>query len=155
MKFKSASYNIGPPFKPIEAFLLIGESTNSHKSCFYNVLTITSEIIIGGWFVACLLLHLDTFRGRSVTLRSLIYLTCLYIFFSAINLPHVVMERLLVLQCCKRYEKKKIRITTYRASSTFPHLKPVFLAQVLRITRAFMSDIISTRQSHILFQRKV
>lgn len=86
--------------------LLICESTNSHKSCFYNMLTITSEIVIGGWFVACLLFHLDTFRGRAVTLRSLIYLTCMYIFFPAINLSHVVMERLFVLQCCKRYEKK-------------------------------------------------
>lgn len=40
-----------------------------------------SEIIIGGCFVACLLFHLDTFRGRAVTLRSLIYLTSVYIFF--------------------------------------------------------------------------
>lgn len=52
-----------------------------NKSCFYYMLTITSGIIISGWFVACPLFHLDTFRGRAVTLRSLIYLTCVYIFF--------------------------------------------------------------------------
>lgn len=99
--------------------LLICESTNSHKSCFYNMLTITSEIVIGGWFVACLLFHLDTFRGRAVTLRSLIYLTCIYIFVLR-STYHMWLWKGFSFCSVVKDMRKKVRITTYRASGTFP-----------------------------------